>query len=290
MATVIGTGSESQPGYTPRKRRTATSAAERGSDNALQSLVQGEIIPRLLVAHSLPSDRRPASGTRLIDPKEAERFAPLALRLEAEELFAEVEQHLDRGCSVESVFVDLLAPSARKLGEYWEADHCDFVDVTMGLWRLQEVMRALTLRFPSMAGLPGAPRASLFSPMPGEQHSFGSLMLEEVFSRGGWQSEALIEPTRKDLLRQVAERSFDLVGLTVSCDCPSATIADLITALRSVSRNPAVNIMIGGRLVNDQPELVELVGADGTAADAASALELAERLVVANAAYTPAFS
>ena len=45
--------------------------------------------------------------------------------------------------------VDLLAPAARLLGEYWEDDRCDFVDVTMGLWRLQEVVHEIAARAPA---------------------------------------------------------------------------------------------------------------------------------------------
>jgi hypothetical protein len=64
------------------------------------------------------------------------------------------------------VFIDLLAPSARRLGQHWEDDDCDFVDVTMGLWRLQEVMREVTMRFRRRARA-ARPRAALFAPPGG---------------------------------------------------------------------------------------------------------------------------
>lgn len=289
MATVIRTGIESHS----RKRRPPTASNDVAGSDALKSLVEGEIIPRLLVAHAgngANARSRSSDESASIDRDEARQFAALTMRMEADELLAEVEQYLARGVSVESVFIDLLAPSARKLGEYWEEDRCDFVDVTMGLWRLQEVMRALAMREPGSNGPTPPPRAALFSPMPGEQHSFGALMLDEVFARAGWESEALIEPTRKQLLRQVADRSFDMVGLTVSCDCPSGAISDLITALRSVSRNPAVHILIGGRLVNSHPDLVEQTGADGTAVNAVEALDLAESMVTTRPALLAALS
>jgi methanogenic corrinoid protein MtbC1 len=46
-----------------------------------------------------------------------------------------------------------------------------------------------------------------------------------------------------------------------------------------VSRNPEIRIMIGGRVVNDHPGLVEACGADGTAVDAVSAVAIAARLI-----------
>lgn len=265
-------------------RRPGTSRA-RPAGMALGGLVQGEIIPRLLMAHRSDCPHRAqwpeAAPDCPISCEEAARFAILPLELEAAELLDEAERYLRRGVSVERLFIDLLAPAARRLGECWEEDACDFVDVTMGLWRLQEVMRELALRHMPRPAPHAVVRSALFAPMPGDQHSFGALMVEEVFARAGWQTEALFEPKRHEMLAVIGERAFDLVGLTVSSDCPSGQLADLIAAIRSVSRNPETRVIVGGRLLNSDPGLALAVGADGTAPDAESALALAERVVAA---------
>ncbi len=288
MATMYGDRANAQPGCVsgppgryrmPRTSSGPTSGPPR-FELTLDSLIQAEIIPRLLIAHPASSAARSgAADLHAIERGEVERFAPLPLVLEADELLYAVEQFLARGVSVESIFVDLLAPSARRLGQFWEDDACDFIDVTMGLWRLQEVMREIAMRVPAVAQALAEPRSALFTPMPGEQHSFGVLMVEEVFSRAGWRSVALVEPHRQELLRTLAARNFDVVGLTVSCDCPSGALPELITAMRCVSKNPAIQVLIGGRVVNANPDLAARVGADGTAPDARSALELAEAKV-----------
>lgn len=284
MATMFGgqPGAIASPDAEVKGRRNfppARRSARLPSIN-LDTLIQGEIIPRLLIAHPAPVADIVGEGRQAqLTAEEAQEFASLPLALEADELLCRVEAFLGRGVPVESIFIDLLAPSARKLGQFWEDDTCDFVDVTMGLWRLQEVMREVAMRVPAFTQPLCRPRTALFSPLPGEQHSFGALMVEEVFSRAGWASEALIEPRRQDLLRAIAERDFDLLGLTVSCDCPSGALSDLITSLRAVSKNPALQILIGGRVVNANPGLAIESGADGTAPDARSALALAERKV-----------
>ncbi|MBU0669569.1 MAG: cobalamin B12-binding domain-containing protein [Alphaproteobacteria bacterium] len=202
-------------------------------------LVEGEIIPRLLLAHCEVQREVHDIGGQAFDPAAA-------------------------GGGFEPGETD---------------DECDFVDVTMGLWRLQEVMREIALRSPSLVRFFSAAPTVLFTPMPGDQHSFGALMVEEIFARSGWESEVLFQPERQELLAIVAERSLDLVGLTLSCDCPTGTIAELIAAIRAVSPNAETRVIIGGPLVNSDPGLVALVGADGTASDARSALALAQRLV-----------
>jgi methanogenic corrinoid protein MtbC1 len=214
-----------------------------------------------------------------ISADEASRFALLPLRLEAASLLEEVDAFIAKGASVETICLDLLAPAARKLGEMWERDDCDFLDVTMGLWRLQEVMREVAARSPVEMGGMVLPYSALFSPMPGDHHNFGTLMIEEVFARGGWCSEALVKPERRELLDRLARQPFDLLGLTLARDCPSAALKNLIKAVRNVSANPRIVVLVGGRMINENPRMATEVGADGTGADALAALELANSLV-----------
>lgn len=265
-----------------RVRRKAV-VGKLAPGDSVNAIIEGEIIPRLLMAHSSGEKLGAARHSRPINPEDASRFALLPLQLEAAGLLKEVDAFIADGASVETVCLDLLAPAARKLGEMWESDECDFLDVTMGLWRLQEVMREIAARVPTDRSYLSAPRSALFSPMPGDDHSFGALMIEEVFARAGWRSEALVKPERRELLARLSRQPFDLVGLTLTRDCPSSALANLIKAMRKVSANPGITILIGGRMINENIELVKQVGADGTGADALAALEMAENLVKVSA-------
>lgn len=268
----------------PLERVRRRSAAGTDQPDSVNTIIESEIIPRLLMAHSTGEKRQRSRLLRTITADEASRFAVLPLRLEAAALLEEVDAFMAKGASVETICLDLLAPAARRLGEMWDNDECDFLDVTMGLWRLQEVMREVAARSPvDLTGL-ATPRCALFSPMPGDHHNFGTLMIEEVFARGGWRSEALVRPERRELLDRLAHQPFDLVGLTLARDCPSAALSNLIKAVRNVSANPHIIVLVGGRMINENPGMAMDVGADGTGADALSALELANALVKTAAA------
>ena len=215
-------------------------------------------------------------------------MAPLALQVEADELLAHVEAIMGRRVTTDSVMVDLLAPVARLLGEYWEDDLCDFNDVTMGLWRLQEIVHEISVRVP--AGTAGAGRnRALFASMPGDNHNFGTIVIDEVFRNNGWETDRFSEVETPDLLRYVAEGWYDMIGLTISCDCHIAALTPMIAALRNVSRNPQVSVMVGGRVFVEDPDLVVRIGADGTARDAKIALKVADGLVKARARETAVY-
>lgn len=112
----------------------ATKPVMAVSEGSLSAVIEHEIIPRLVASRprdtALPGDR-PADPQ--ISDADVVAFAPLAITAEADVLLDFIEALIRRGVSVESILIELLAPTARVLGEYWEADRCDFVDVTMGL-------------------------------------------------------------------------------------------------------------------------------------------------------------
>ena len=284
MASVFGMGSTALRSIIAnplgaRRRDLDQNGGSSDDPGDLARAIERQMIPRLMLAHS---NREPPGRTEALDPIApdfADSFAENLLEWDADRALREVEALVSRGYGLQPVFLDLLAPAARQLGRMWEEDECDFVEVTMGLWRLQEVMREVASRAPPIVAAMQAPAKSLFSPMPGDQHSFGALMIDEVFARAGWESEALIDPQRRELLTVISRKSLDLVGLTITTDSPSSAIQSLIRAIRTVSANPALCIMIGGRMVNANPGIAEEVGADVTATDAFAALEIAERVV-----------
>lgn len=257
--------------------------ADGEPDRSLSRLIESEIIPRLLVAHggpphASPHGAHPENGT--ISEAEVAGFAPLALQIEADELLEHVDNLVARGVSLDTLLVDLLAPAARRLGEFWEDDRCDFIDVTMGLWRLQEVVHELSDRVALDRRRPFTrERRVLFASLEGDQHSFGTMMIDELFGSNGWMTERLDAAPTATLLERVREQWFDLAGLTITCDCHIAAVPSIVRAIRASSRNPRICVMVGGRVFAGNTELAASVGADGTAPDAKVAVRVAGELV-----------
>lgn len=252
----------------------------RENAQSLSTLIESEIIPRLMIAHAGDTPVLPSpGGDAAIQPGEVEALAPLALQIEADALLAHVEGILARGVGFDTIMVDLLAPAARLLGEFWEDDRCDFIDVTMGLWRLQEVVHEIACRVPIERLHAAGGRRALFASMPGDQHNFGTVVIDELFRRDGWLTDRISEAETSDLLKRAAADWFDMIGLTISCDCHIGALPSVIVGLRSVSRNPRVCVMVGGRVLSANPGLAVMVGADGTARDARLALDVARELV-----------
>jgi MerR family transcriptional regulator, light-induced transcriptional regulator len=258
--------------------RSTMRAPAADSPQALARVIESEILPRLRAPHG-DGHADPAVNRAAVPAGAAEQFAAAALTDEVRGLLDRVDALLAGGVPVETIYLDLLAPAARRLGAWWDSDSCDFFDVTMGLWRLQEVLQALSAFSPWSAPSGASARRALFAPAPGEQHGFGAALVEEFFRRAGWQTWNAPTTDAAGLQECVAARSYDIVGLTVSVERHLEMLAGTIAALRRASRNPDVIVMVGGRLFVADPGLAARVGADATAADAEAAVAVAERLL-----------
>ena len=124
---------------------------EAANDTRMSQLartIEQEIIPRLMLAHRTSTEPllRPEGGAYAITEADVKHFAKLVLSHDEDVAFAAVQTMRLRDVSVEKIYLDLLAPTARYLGELWEDDLCNFTDVTVGLGRLQRVCCASSAR------------------------------------------------------------------------------------------------------------------------------------------------
>ncbi len=248
----------------------------------LVSTIEGEIIPRLMLAHHAPRpepDGHPApvdAGVLAV-----ETFAGLAMGNDAAAPAAYVEALREAGASLESIYLGLLAPTARYLGELWEADLCDFTAVTAALWRLQHLMYDLSPDFQGDGENQTRKHHALLAPVPGSQHTFGLLMVAEFFRRGGWDVWTQPSTTMFELVEAVHSEWFDVIGFSAATETQIEGLTSVILTVRKASCNPNLVVLVGGAVFMAHPHLVARVGADATATDAAQAIEQAERLVAA---------
>jgi methanogenic corrinoid protein MtbC1 len=247
----------------------------------LAATIEDEVIPRLLLsqrAHmrEVHSDVTPLSraGDGCID-----EFVQLLLTDDLEVAYGYIDSIRARGVSLSSVYLELLAPAARNLGEMWEEDRVGFADVTVALCRLHDVMRTLSASQLQSTDTQPQGRRALLIPMPGEQHTFGLVMVADFFRRGGWDVWTDSVNNSNDLVSLVRHEWFTMIGLSVGCESQLEGVASTIHAVRRAARNKSVGVMVGGSLIAKHPELAIQVGADATGKDARQAVMQAENLV-----------
>jgi len=244
--------------------------------------IEGEIIPRLMLAHSARGHELvSASGSpgRQVEPEHIDAMVGAVMAEDTAAALLLVRSLTSSGVSLEAIYLDLLSPAARKLGDRWEADFCSFTDVTIGLWRLQEVMHEVGMANAIPPRTAEPPHRVLLRQTPGEQHSFGLNMVGEFFRRAGWQVHDDSTEAGTDPVANVRGRWFDVVGLSLSGERHLDVLATTIYAIRKASRNRGVGVMVGGPLFIEHPDWVARVGADTTANDGRQAVLQAHNMI-----------
>lgn len=264
--------------------RRPSQKADTLSQQAMDKLIEAEIIPRLMLvnrmsAHEAELAAPTDSHARGFDAQEIDRFARKTIAYDHEALSAEVQALLRDGVWLDDILLKLLAPTARRLGQLWEEDLCDFTEVTIGLMKLHRVLETIGVQDSTAMGAgQSAPRV-LLAPARGEQHMFGLVMVGELFSRSGWRVRCEVHADQDELEAIVGADHFDVIGFSASVEVDPKTLAADIKRVRAASINPDVAIMVGGQLFNEDLSLTRRVGADATATDGVRAVVTAERLV-----------
>ncbi len=268
-----GPGSARHPAEAPRAAARRAPPCEVPDLAMLLRAVEAEVIPRLLGSRT-GNGAAPRPGTT-----DVERLCAFALDRDAASAHEYIDALAERGVGIEAIYVELLAPAARLLGEMWEQDRVSFVDVTVGLSTLHQILFRLAVEDGGSGFASARAGAALFAPVPGESHVFGTLIVAKIFSRAGWHCWTELGPTPAEIARLHAENRFDVLGLSMSCDRHRESLFETVDALRDLADTQMPALIVGGPSFARDPDLAARIGAVGIAANPADAIRLAEKIV-----------
>lgn len=251
------------------------------SGEFLTRVIEREIIPRLFLAHRPPSEPPKITDgyTDVHAIGDSDAFAILVLSSDSNLIMDQVQGLLDRGVGLRRIYLDLLAPVARKLGEFWEADRCSFTDVTLGLSRLQLVLREVGRRNGELQQRSTAKHRIFLVPAPGEQHTFGLSMVEEYFLHAGWETASDHTPTASSVLHTVSTQKIDVIGFSIGYGGQIRALMDLVKQARKAALNQDMAVMVGGKFVVDHPEIISGIKDVTMVANGLNAVDTAENLL-----------
>ena len=249
----------------------------------VQSLIAdalaNEIIPSILnskVAMSSQKTHTPLQKNR--DEKFLADFSKVLILADKDTAIRMTEEVLCDGTSVADLFLGLYTNSARLLGEMWVQDLCSFGDVTIGLTVLHDLVRQNTQRLRLEFEPTQYETLMCLSPIPGQEHVFGTFMLEAFLLAKGYNVETSFAKNREMFLNTIATKKYNIIALSVAEDNQVKECKKLIKNIRNMSFNQDVKILAGGYPFIQNKKLYLEVGADATADNALQALEVIETI------------
>ena len=249
----------------------------------LRALVARAVVPRLCQAFGgAPAHHRAlvvaAGGSGGIEAGHVDDLVDQLLHADLDGVCVHIDAAHAYGRPLGRIYLDLLMPAALRLARRLADDLCDATEATLAFCNLQLILRRYADRFQNEAGQPPSGlRALLVSPPVGVQAGaglqvFGLLFAAEFFRRDGWDVWTERSLSSDEFKEVVLRQWFDLVEVLATEQCDLDLIASGIRHIRRGAPNPRVGIVACGRLFEDHPEYVRMIGADRSASDPLASL------------------
>ncbi len=113
--------------------------------SVLIQIIEGEIIPRLFLAHR-DQVQRPVVQRECGDLSNCAFLCGLFLNGDSADIVRRLEREMDRGTRREDIYLEFLACVPRTLSLSWEEGHCTFDEMARGLNCLDEVLQEMRQR------------------------------------------------------------------------------------------------------------------------------------------------
>jgi methanogenic corrinoid protein MtbC1 len=187
--------------------------------------------------------------------------------------FADLLRELKRSRVSAAALADLYIPeAARRMGEAWQDDQMSWLDVSIGVGRMQSLLRELGMAWVAdQAGDTGHGTVLLIVP-DREQHTLGPMVAMGQMRRFGVSVCLRIAPSHNELRSLLVSRQFDGVLISVATKDKLDSVCKTIQFIKAAAGRPTP-IVVGGAVTPNVPDLAAMTGADLSSNDICAALE-----------------
>ncbi len=246
----------------------------------------GEILPADLkpifdgyIAAALEAIRSPMLvPPSFIDPASAvfalaDGYLNLLLKWNRAEASKLVLDAADAGLSLESIYMDVLEPVQKEIGRLWQTARVSVAQEHFCSATTQSIMAQF---YPRLFSTPKNGHTMVATCVSRELHEMGIRMVSDIFELRGWSTYYLGANTPKEsILATLKDRKAEVLCVSTTMGFQLEPARELISAVRSSALGNGVVILVGGYPFNLIPDLWQKVKADGFAANATAAVELA---------------
>ena len=196
----------------------------------------------------------------------AESCCSACLELSSKDLVLYAKDLFSKGLDIETLYLDIIPPSIRRLHDLWEQDLISFLEVTTSTWNIKRLIFALSPEFITPNELIISPGSNRFQALvtcaEGAQHNLGPLIVSQYLQRKGWSVLPGFDHQEKAILELVENNWVDLICVSISLSSQVPNLKNWIAKVKARSQNSGIQFLLGGPLIALQPDLIDVLGAD----------------------------
>ena len=183
---------------------------------------------------------------------------------------------VESGTPVRDVYLGVLQSVQYEIGRLWQTNRLSVAEEHYCTAVTQFVISSL---YPHVFTTERIGRTFVGACVAGDLHEVGLRMVSDFLEMAGWDTFHLGANTpTSGIIDTVKRRGAHVLGLSATMTFHVGVLRQVVEAVRAEIRRPDLRIVVGGYPFRISPDLWRRVGADGTAPDAAVALDLVSSL------------
>ncbi|HRI66701.1 MAG TPA: cobalamin-dependent protein [Polyangium sp.] len=191
-----------------------------------------------------------------------------------------VNNALDQGLTLEDLYLRVLQPAMRKVGQLWQLNE---ISVAQEHYVSAATQLIISQLYPRLLDGPRNGKIMIAGCISSNLHEIGLRFLCDIFELRGWDTHfyGANTPTRAlhDVIRT---RRPDVVAIGATLASQLPHVASFISEMRKDPVTAQVRILVGGTAFWGNEDLWKEMGADGFASDASTAVRVASELTGGN--------
>ncbi|MGV8952395.1 MAG: cobalamin B12-binding domain-containing protein [Cypionkella sp.] len=173
-----------------------------------------------------------------------------------------------------AALADVYIPeAAQRMGEAWHEDQMSWMDVSLGVGRMQSLLREIGSAWAADQAGDAGHGTVLLLVADREQHTLGPMVLMGQMRRYGVSVCLRMAPSYAELRTLLTNRQFDGILISVSTKDKLEAVGKTVEFLRSIMSKPSP-IIVGGAVMSKVEDPASLTGADFSSNDIGAALEV----------------
>ena len=190
------------------------------------------------------------------------------------EAFAELLNEMRKSRVSVAALADIYIPlAARRMGEAWHEDEMSWLEISIGVGRLQSLLREIgTAWAADQAGDAGHGTILMIIP-DREQHTLGPMVAMGQMRRYGVSVCLRIAPNLEELRGLITSRAFDGIMISVATVDKLESVRKTVKFVKSLSTKP-IPVVVGGAVMFKLEDAASCTGADFSSNDIGAALEV----------------
>jgi MerR family transcriptional regulator, light-induced transcriptional regulator len=208
--------------------------------------------------------------------KLANSYLNSLLVFKRDEAVASLVRELDAGLTFQDLFQYVLSPVQKEVGRLWQEKRITVVQEHYCTAATDMLLLSYRRKF--LGTRRNVTAVAVCA--DGEEHCLGIKMFSDILESDGWRT-SYIGPKcpNADVLDYLQKNRTDLIAVSVTTPLNLVNAKRLIAAIKALPSSHVPAVLVGGSVLNSEPDLWKRMGADGWGATVLEGLDVANRLV-----------